>query len=52
MDDLEEIKLRKIAETASDYLMGLENQEFAEEFGGVEQLKKELATAVAEYEED
>ena len=52
MNDLEEIQLRKIAEAASDYLLGLENEGFAEEFGGVEQLKKELAIAVAEYEED
>lgn len=39
-----------IAESASDYKLGLENDGFAEQFGGIDALRDELFSLVTEWE--
>jgi len=42
----------RIAEAASDYKLGLENEGFANEFGGIDKLRAELFLLVTEWEGD
>lgn len=46
----EESIQQRITDAASDYKMGLENQGFADEYGGVDKLREELFTLVTEWE--
>lgn len=43
--------LKKIAEAASDYKMGLNIPEFADNFGGIDKLREELFALVTQWEE-
>lgn len=45
-------QLRGIWNSATDYLMGLEIPEFAEEFGGLPKLLEDLRKAVSKYEDN
>ncbi len=46
----EQAALMRIAMAVSDYLLGLDMPEFAEEFGGIEAFMQEMRDASADWE--